>query len=134
MGVLEQASVCWFTGGDIIVCLHCAVWGPLVHVLSQAELYETDFRPVPLEEYIKVGPCIMRPDFKPVRTLPMKADRGGQDQDYLVELCDEVSDVDGRGERGCSAALALATWAATGSTVLPWCSSCFWFGLLGSFP
>lgn len=50
---------------------------------------------MPLEEYIKVGPVIMRPDLTPVRTLPVKADREGQDTEYLVELCDEVSEAQG---------------------------------------
>lgn len=45
---------------------------PNLNLLAQwlrADLYVTDFRPIPLKEYIKVGLDILRPDFKLVRQL-----------------------------------------------------------------
>ncbi|KAL0394056.1 UNVERIFIED_CONTAM: Helicase and polymerase-containing protein TEBICHI [Sesamum latifolium] len=56
----------------------------------QAALYETDFRPVPLEEYIKVGSTIYNKEMEVVRTLPKVAELGGKDPDHIVELCNEV--------------------------------------------
>lgn len=56
----------------------------------QAALYETDFRPVPLEEYIKVGHTIYNKQMDIVRTVSKVADLGGKDPDHIVELCNEV--------------------------------------------
>ncbi|KAG8375552.1 hypothetical protein BUALT_Bualt10G0111900 [Buddleja alternifolia] len=56
----------------------------------QAALYETNFRPVPLEEYIKVGSTIYNKEMEIVRTIPKMADLGGKDPDHIVELCNEV--------------------------------------------
>lgn len=56
----------------------------------QAALYETVFRPVPLEEYIKVGNTIYNKEMEIVRTIPKAADLGGKDPDHIVELCNEV--------------------------------------------
>ncbi|KAL5850413.1 hypothetical protein ACOSQ3_008468 [Xanthoceras sorbifolium] len=56
----------------------------------QAALYETDFRPVPLEEYIKVGNTIYNKKLDIVRTISKTADLGGKDPDHIVELCNEV--------------------------------------------
>ncbi|KAL3650829.1 hypothetical protein CASFOL_007232 [Castilleja foliolosa] len=56
----------------------------------QAALYETNFRPVPLEEYIKIGSTIYNKEMEIVRTIPKKAELGGKDPDHIVELCDEV--------------------------------------------
>ncbi|XP_038985040.1 helicase and polymerase-containing protein TEBICHI isoform X5 [Phoenix dactylifera] len=56
----------------------------------QAALYETDFRPVPLEEYIKVGNTIFDKKMNVVRKIPKTADFGGKDPDHIVELCNEV--------------------------------------------
>ncbi|KAL2525525.1 Helicase and polymerase-containing protein TEBICHI [Abeliophyllum distichum] len=56
----------------------------------QAALYQTDFRPVPLEEYIKVGNAVYNKEMELVRTLPKVADLGGKDPDQIVELCNEV--------------------------------------------
>ncbi|CAH9090445.1 unnamed protein product [Cuscuta epithymum] len=55
-----------------------------------AALYQTDFRPVPLEEYIKVGNTIYNRKMEIVRTLPKTAELGGKDPDHIVELCNEV--------------------------------------------
>ncbi|GAB2275633.1 hypothetical protein Dimus_010390 [Dionaea muscipula] len=55
-----------------------------------AALYQTEFRPVPLEEYIKVGNCIYDKNMEIMRTLPKAADLGGKDPDHIVELCNEV--------------------------------------------
>ncbi|XP_039143908.1 LOW QUALITY PROTEIN: helicase and polymerase-containing protein TEBICHI-like [Dioscorea cayenensis subsp. rotundata] len=56
----------------------------------QAALYQTDFRPVPLEEYIKVGNTIFDKKLDVVRVLPKTSDFGGKDPDHIVELCNEV--------------------------------------------
>ncbi|XP_077220020.1 MUS308 and mammalian DNA polymerase-like protein isoform X2 [Tasmannia lanceolata] len=56
----------------------------------QAALYQTDFRPVPLEEYYKVGNAIFNREMVLVRTIPKSADLGGKDPDHIVELCNEV--------------------------------------------
>ncbi|KAG1335104.1 putative DNA-directed DNA polymerase [Cocos nucifera] len=56
----------------------------------QAALYQTDFRPVPLEEYIKVGNTIFDKKMNAVRKIPKRADLGGKDPDHIVELCNEV--------------------------------------------
>ncbi|XP_058074387.1 helicase and polymerase-containing protein TEBICHI isoform X4 [Magnolia sinica] len=56
----------------------------------QAALYQTDFRPVPLEEYFKVGNAIYNKKMELVRTIPKNADLGGKDPDNIVELCNEV--------------------------------------------
>ncbi|EEC69123.1 hypothetical protein OsI_38041 [Oryza sativa Indica Group] len=56
----------------------------------QAALYQTEFRPVPLEEFIKVGNQVFDKDMNVVRVLPKVADLGGKDPDHIVELCNEV--------------------------------------------
>lgn len=56
----------------------------------QAALYHTDFRPVPLEEYIKVGNTIYDKKLDIVRTISRTANLGGKDPDHIVELCNEV--------------------------------------------
>ncbi|RVW17374.1 Helicase and polymerase-containing protein TEBICHI [Vitis vinifera] len=56
----------------------------------QAALYQTDFRPVPLEEYIKVGNTIYDKKMDIIRTISKTADLGGKDPDHIVELCNEV--------------------------------------------
>lgn len=56
----------------------------------QAALYQTDFRPVPLEEYVKVGSTIYNKKLDVVRTIPKVYDLGGKDPDHIVELCNEV--------------------------------------------
>ncbi|XP_010546537.1 PREDICTED: helicase and polymerase-containing protein TEBICHI [Tarenaya hassleriana] len=59
----------------------------------QAALYQTDFRPVPLEELIKMGNTIYNKKMEVVRTLSKAADMGGKDPDHIVELCNEVVQV-----------------------------------------
>ncbi|XP_061336496.1 helicase and polymerase-containing protein TEBICHI [Gastrolobium bilobum] len=56
----------------------------------QAALYQTEFRPVPLEEYIKVGNSIYNKSMELSRTISRAADLGGKDPDHVVELCNEV--------------------------------------------
>ncbi|KAL6524100.1 hypothetical protein OROMI_031195 [Orobanche minor] len=56
----------------------------------QAALYETDFRPVPLVEYIKIGNTIYNKEMEIVRRIPKAAELGGKDPDHIVELCNEV--------------------------------------------
>jgi DNA polymerase theta len=62
-------------------------------VQHQAALYQTSFRPVPLEEFIKVGNQIFDKDMNIVRVLPKVADLGGKDPDHIVALCNEVNSV-----------------------------------------
>ena len=59
-------------------------------ICMQAALYHTDFRPVPLEEYIKVGNTIYNKSLDIVRTISKTANLGGKDPDHIVELCNEV--------------------------------------------
>ncbi|KAL0726462.1 hypothetical protein Bca4012_022555 [Brassica carinata] len=56
----------------------------------QAALYQTEFRPVPLVEYIKVGNIIYNKKMEVVRTLPKAANMGGKDPDHIIELCNEI--------------------------------------------
>lgn len=56
----------------------------------QAALYQTEFRPVPLEEFMKVGQTIYNKKMEVVRSIRKSADLGGKDPDHLVELCHEV--------------------------------------------
>nr|VDD00395.1 unnamed protein product [Brassica oleracea] len=58
--------------------------------LFDISLYQTEFRPVPLEEYIKVGNTIYNKKMEVVRTIPKAADMGGKDPDHIIELCNEV--------------------------------------------
>lgn len=55
-----------------------------------AALYQTEFRPVPLEEYIKVGSIIYNKNMEIVKTMSKAADLGGKDPDHIVELCNEI--------------------------------------------
>uniref|UniRef100_A0A803LBW8 Helicase and polymerase-containing protein TEBICHI n=1 Tax=Chenopodium quinoa TaxID=63459 RepID=A0A803LBW8_CHEQI len=55
-----------------------------------AALFQTEFRPVPLEEFIKVGNNIYDKKMEVVRTIPKSADIRGKDPDHVVELCNEV--------------------------------------------
>ncbi|KAH9615418.1 hypothetical protein KSS87_023001 [Heliosperma pusillum] len=55
-----------------------------------AALYQTEFRPVPLEEYVKVGNNIYDKKMEVVRTIPKSADLGGKDPDHVVQLCNEI--------------------------------------------
>ncbi|XP_078428981.1 MUS308 and mammalian DNA polymerase-like protein isoform X2 [Wolffia australiana] len=56
----------------------------------QAALYQTEFRPVPLKEYIKVGTSIFTKELDLVWKIPENANHGGKDPDHVVKLCDEV--------------------------------------------
>lgn len=62
----------------------------LMTLKCQAALYQTDFRPVPLEEYVKVGNAIYNKQMEIVRQIRKTADHGGKDPDHVAELCDEV--------------------------------------------
>ncbi|KAI5071714.1 hypothetical protein GOP47_0013965 [Adiantum capillus-veneris] len=55
----------------------------------QAALYETNFRPVPLDEYIKVANSIYNKNMEVVRMIRKSADLAGKDPDHVVELCHE---------------------------------------------
>lgn len=59
-------------------------------VILQAALYQTNFRPVPLEEFLKVGLTIYDKSMEIVRSIRKGADLGGKDPDHVVELCHEV--------------------------------------------
>ncbi|XP_073390265.1 helicase and polymerase-containing protein TEBICHI isoform X3 [Physcomitrium patens] len=60
----------------------------------QAALYQTVFRPVPLEEFIKVGHTIYNKKMEFVRSIKKNADLSGKDPDHLVELCHEGEERD----------------------------------------
>lgn len=62
----------------------------VLEICLQAALYETDFRPVPLEEFIKVRNTIYNKKMDIIRTISKAAELGGKDPDHIVELCNEV--------------------------------------------
>ncbi|KAJ7544985.1 hypothetical protein O6H91_09G101700 [Diphasiastrum complanatum] len=55
-----------------------------------AAVYETAFRPVPLDEFVKVGNTIYNRDMEVARTIRNNANLGGKDPEHIVELCHEV--------------------------------------------
>ena len=55
-----------------------------------AELFITDFRPVPLTESIKCGNHILDKDMKVIRTLQPLGCPGVRDDDFIVSLCLET--------------------------------------------
>ena len=54
----------------------------------QAELYRTDFRPVPLKEMVKIGPTIYTDDFKKLKDIDQSESVPGDEDDILL-LCRE---------------------------------------------
>lgn len=54
-----------------------------------ADLYHTDFRPVPLTEHIKIGPVIYDATMKMVREMDTKLTFQG-DEDQIIPLCLET--------------------------------------------
>ncbi|KAF3785545.1 Helicase and polymerase-containing protein TEBICHI, partial [Nymphaea thermarum] len=52
-------------------------------------LYQIDFRPVRLEEYIKTQNKIFDQNLNIVRTIENHANLGGKDPEHVVELCNE---------------------------------------------
>ncbi|XP_065030525.1 helicase and polymerase-containing protein TEBICHI isoform X5 [Musa acuminata AAA Group] len=62
----------------------------VIDELHMAALYQTDFRPVPLEEFVKVGNTIFDKKMNVVRIISKTADLGGKDPDHIIELCNEV--------------------------------------------
>ncbi|EXC32791.1 DNA polymerase theta [Morus notabilis] len=84
--LLEELKIsCEFT-----MQLYCDNNATISIAHNLAALYQTDFRPVPLEEYIKVGNTIYNKQMDVVRTICKAADLGGKDPDHVVELCNEV--------------------------------------------
>ncbi|WZZ24164.1 hypothetical protein YC2023_007565 [Brassica napus] len=93
----------------------------------QAALYQTEFRPAPLEEYIKVGNIIYNKKMEVVRTLPKAADMGGKDPDHIIELCNELmafanmySNLAQEGKLRCNITIQVVQ---EGNSVLIFCSS-----------
>lgn len=78
------------TGWLLPSCVFTKFVALFFKMLVQAALYQTDFRPVPLEEYIKVGNTIYDKKMDIIRTISKTADLGGKDPDHIVELCNEV--------------------------------------------
>ena len=66
----------------------------MCQICIKAALYQTEYRPVPLEEYIKVGNSIYNKSMELSRTILKAADLGGKDPDHVVELCNEVGALD----------------------------------------
>ena len=54
----------------------------------EAELYHTEFRPVPLKEMVKIGPTIYTADFKKLRDIDQSECVSGDEDDILL-LCRE---------------------------------------------
>ena len=54
----------------------------------EGELYCTDFRPVPLQEMVKVGSTLYDTNFQKIRELP--GAELGNDEDDIVQLCEET--------------------------------------------
>ena len=54
----------------------------------QAELYHTEFRPVPLKEMVKIGPTIYAADFKKLQDIDQSESVPG-DEDDILFLCRE---------------------------------------------
>lgn len=63
---------------------------PVIGNIVQAALYQTEFRPIPLEEFMKVGNTIFDKSMEIVRMIRDDADLGGKDPDHIIELCHEV--------------------------------------------
>ncbi|CAL9781603.1 unnamed protein product [Musa acuminata subsp. burmannicoides] len=74
---------------DIAILATCYN-GHILVSLACAALYQTDFRPVPLEEFVKVGNTIFDKKMNVVRIISKTADLGGKDPDHIIELCNEV--------------------------------------------
>ena len=62
---------------------------PTIAQWLQAELYTTDFRPVPLSQYLKVGDRIYDDQLKPVRQIDSALRLAGDEDDVLF-LCSET--------------------------------------------
>lgn len=69
--------------------LYSCIYSSFLYTV-QAALYQTEFRPVPLEEFLKVGHIIYNKKMEVVRSIRKGADLGGKDPDHVVELCHEV--------------------------------------------
>ena len=54
----------------------------------EAELYHTDYRPVPLKEMVKIGPTIYTADFKKLQDIDQSESVPG-DEDDILFLCKE---------------------------------------------
>jgi DNA polymerase theta len=52
----------------------------------QADLYETDFRPIPLQEYIKVETMLYNRDFHPIRQLNFSDQWNQGDNEGVTEM------------------------------------------------
>ena len=52
-------------------------------------LYSTHFRPVPLQEMVKIGSTLYDTDFKKIREIPSTADPSNDEQD-IIGLCQET--------------------------------------------
>ncbi|KAH9571445.1 hypothetical protein CY35_02G094300 [Sphagnum magellanicum] len=84
------SSALWNTGLQIVGMSATMPNVSDVATWLQAAFYETDFRPVPLEEFMKIGNKIHKKNMELVRTIQKEADLGGKDPDHVVELCHEV--------------------------------------------
>ena len=62
---------------------------PLIANWLDAELYKTDFRPIPLEEQCKIGSSLLNCEFSVVRELENAPDIVN-DTDNIIQLCIET--------------------------------------------
>ena len=57
----------------------------------EGQLYCTDYRPVPLQEMVKVGTTLFDTKFEKIRDLHVHASESSTDEEDIVKLCEETA-------------------------------------------